>query len=55
MEFETLIQSSVTAQTEAVEHLNIANTWTTEMQQSFPDQHKSLLEDVRDAIFKLNC
>ena len=45
MEFKTLTKSFATAKTDAVEHLNIANNWTTEMQESFPDQHKSLLED----------
>ena len=44
MEFETLRESSITAKTDAIEYLNITNYWTTEMQQSFPDQHKSLLE-----------
>ena len=28
MEFETLRQSSLTAETDAVEHLNFANNWT---------------------------
>ena len=55
MEFETLRESSITAETDAVEHLNITNNWTTEIRQSFPDQHKSLLEDARDHIFKLSC
>ena len=55
MEFETPTESSITAKKDAVEYLNITNNWTTEMQQSFPDQHKSLLEDARDAIFKLSC
>ena len=31
MEFETLRESSITAETDAVEHLNITNSWTTEM------------------------
>ena len=54
MKFDTLRESSITVETDAVEHLNITNNWTTEMQQSFPYQHKSLLEDAsRDAIFKL--
>ena len=52
MELETLRESSITAETDAVKHLNIMSNWTTEMQQSFPDQHKNLLEDIRsrDAI-----
>ena len=34
MEFETLRESYVTSETDAVERLNIENNWTTEMQQS---------------------
>ena len=45
MEFETLRESSITAETDAIEHLNITNNWTTEMQRSFLDQHHSLLKD----------
>ena len=52
MDVKTLYgQSSITAETDAVEHLNIKNNWTTAMQQSFPDQLKSFLKDARDAIF----
>ena len=35
MEFERLRESSVTAETDFVEHLNITNNWTAEIQQSF--------------------
>ena len=55
MEFETLRESSILAGTDAVEHSSIAKNWTTDMQQSFPYQHKNLLEDAMDTIFKLSC
>ena len=55
MEFETLRESSILAGTDAVWHSSIAKNWTTDMQQSFPYQHKNLLEDVMDTIFKLSC
>ena len=53
MEFETLRESSILAGTDAVEHSSIAKNWTTDMQQSFPYQHKNLIEDAMDTIFKL--
>ena len=46
MEFETLRESSILAGTDAVEHSSIAKNWTTDMQQSFPYQHKNVLEDA---------
>ena len=55
MEFETLRESSILAGTDAVEHSSIAKNWTTDMQQRFPYQHKNLLEDAMDTIFKLSC
>ena len=55
MEFETLRESSILAGTDAVEHSSIAKNWTTDMQQSFPYQHKNILEDAMDTIFKLSC
>ena len=55
MEFETLRESSILAGTDAVEHSSIAKNWTRDMQQSFPYQHKNLLEDAMDTIFKLSC
>ena len=55
MEFETLRESSILAGTDAVEHSSIAKNWTIDMQQSFPYQHKNLLEDAMDTIFKLSC
>ena len=55
MEFETLRESSILAGTDTVEHSSIAKNWTTDMQQSFPFQHKNLLEDAMDTIFKLSC
>ena len=55
MEFETLRESSILAGTDAVEHSSIAKNWTTDMQQSFPYQHKNVLEDAMDTIFKLSC
>lgn len=55
MEFETLRESSILAGTDAVEHSRIAKNWTTDMQQSFPYQHKNLFEDAMDTIFKLSC
>ena len=55
MQFETLTESSILAGTDAVEHSSIAKNWTTDMQQSFPYQHKNLLEDAMDTIFKLSC
>ena len=44
MEFETLRESSILAGSDAVEHSSIAKNWTTDMQQSFPYQHKNVLE-----------
>ena len=55
MEFETLRESSILAATDAVEHSSTAKNWTTDMQQSFPYQHKNLLENAMDTIFKLSC
>ena len=55
MEFGTLRESSILAGTDAVEHSSIAKNWTTDMQQSFPYQHKNVLEDAMDTIFKLSC
>ena len=55
MEFETLRESSILAGTDAVKHSSIAKNWTTDMQQSFPYQHKNILEDAMDTIFKLSC
>ena len=55
MEFETLRESSILAGTDAVEHSSIAKNWTSDMQQSFPYQHKNVLEDAMDTIFKLSC
>ena len=48
-----LRESSIVAGTDAVEHSSIAKNWTTDMQQSFPYQHKNVLEDAMDTIFKL--
>ena len=55
MEFETLRESSILAGTDTVEHSSIAKNWTTDMEQSVPYQHKNLLEDAMDTIFKLSC
>ena len=52
MEFETLRQPSILSGSDAVEHSSIAKNGTTDMQQSFPYQHKNLLEDAMDTIFK---
>ena len=56
MEFETPRQSFITAENDAVGHLSITTNsvdyWNTT---EFPDQHKSLLEEARDAKLKLSC
>ena len=56
MEFEAFRGSPITAETDTVQHFNLhCEQPHLEMQRSFPDKHKSLLEDARDAIFKLSC